>query len=600
MSMDPLMAAASHNLTCSRLCQLPEKILIGIMKLLDPLDMQCLRRACRLFLRLYCDASFADSHDVQGFWHWMSGYQHWLSPDTSYWPKKSGPTLISRLERDVQHLCGSCRSMRAKSDWPSRVKELDTESLYCWGCKKHHPSVLFSPYERKKKDDRICIGRQGHIRLCDHKVVTWDMVSKAAAQLIKVDAKFRARIPLSRYEHPEHHSKHHKEAMKVQCPNVSPYVEIYGVEGHDLVLSLNWQGHMVVEGDAPIKPAVLCKQLEEFRKGVAEFIAPKLPPGRLPEMSCFDPNRCDCLYFEGMEQLPDWPRPLPDALKMDSCRAQPESRLTALRNAAEDPESWAGGHKATMQFIANSGYGVSELQVSVEPCMTGENRCLAIRYRRLIGLCYGRDGQHKWLDQVTPAWCQALEPKSYELTTQDNVFYVNALGALHKDLYNTKSHICDATLLACQAINLYQFTGHNHTMAEWTSHAKGLAQILQLRGPAAHTSGVGHAIFESCRINLIIASLCQQEDTFLAQDSWKSLSLSIETNNQFDRIVDILVGLPNLVARAKDLGSWADSAKKDNARSALFEQCVNLMRELKACKDPQSYLLYGGGRLMLL
>jgi hypothetical protein len=161
-------------------------------------------------------------------------------------------------------------------------------------------------------------------------------------------------------------------------------------------------------------------------------------------------------------------------------------------------------------------------------------------------------------------------------------FYVKALGALRKDLYNTKSHLCDATLLACQAINLYQFTGRNHTMTEWTSHAKGLAQILQLRGPSAHTSGVGQAIFESCRINLIIAALCQQEETFLAQDSWKSLSLSIETNNQFDRIVDILIGLPILVARGKVIDSWEDSGERDNARSVLFEQSVNLMRELRA------------------
>lgn len=164
-----------------------------------------------------------------------------------------------------------------------------------------------------------------------------------------------------------------------------------------------------------------------------------------------------------------------------------------------------------------------------------------------------------------------------------DAFYLQALGALHKDLCNTKNHLCDATLHACQAINLYQFTGHNHTMAEWTSHAKGLAQILRLRGPAAHTSGVGQAIFESCQINLIIAALCQQEETFLAQDSWKSLSLSIETNNQFDRIVDIVIGLPSLVARGKVLDSWEDSGDKDNTRSVLFEQYVNLKRELKAC-----------------
>ncbi|CAG9949761.1 unnamed protein product [Clonostachys rosea f. rosea IK726] len=404
MSMDPLMAAASHNLTCSRLCQLPEKILIGLMKLLGPLDMQCLRRACRLFLRLYCDSSFADSHDVQNFWHWMSLYEHWLSPDRSYWPKLSSPTLISRLERDVQGLCSICRSMRAKSDWTSRVKKLSTESLYCWG------------WERQKKDGRVCIGRQGHIRLCDHKMVTWEMVSKAAKQLINVGGNFKARIQLSRCDHTDHHPKHHNLAMALQCRKVSPSAEIRGVEGHSLILSLTWQGHMLVEGDAPIKPEVLCKQLGQFRKGVAQFIAPRLPPGRLPEMSCFDPNRCDCLYFEGMDQLPDWPGPLPSDLKIDSCRTHPELRLTALRNAAGDSKSWPDGHMTSVPFIANYEYGASELRMFVEPCVTGDKRCLAIRYVRDIGLCYGTDKRPEWLDHVTPAWCQALEP---ELDTED-------------------------------------------------------------------------------------------------------------------------------------------------------------------------------------
>lgn len=199
--------------------------------------------------------------------------------------------------------------------------------------------------------------------------------------------------------------------------NVS--ANICGMEGHGLMLDLSWQGHMLVEGDAPIKPTVLCEQLGEFRKGVAQIIAPRLPLGRLPEMSCFGPNRCDCLYFEGMEQLPDWPRPSPNALKMDSCRAYPEARLKALRNVAEDSISWPGGHTTVARFIANYEYGASELQISVESCVTGDNRCLAIRCRRLIGLCYCTEERPKWPDHVTLAWCQALEPKSYELTTRD-------------------------------------------------------------------------------------------------------------------------------------------------------------------------------------
>ena len=58
-------------------------------------------------------------------------------------------------------------------------------------------------------------------------------------------------------------------------------------------------------------PAFLRQQLEGFRKGAAEFIAPESTLGRLGEMNCFDPNRCRCLYYAGMEQLPrGWQLPL--------------------------------------------------------------------------------------------------------------------------------------------------------------------------------------------------------------------------------------------------------------------------------------------------
>ncbi|VUC28273.1 unnamed protein product [Clonostachys rosea] len=438
--MDPLMAAASHNLTCSRLCQLPDDILIGIMKLLDPLDMQCLRRACRLFLRLYCDPTFVESHDIEGFWSHPSEHQFWLSPDSSYWPKLSGPALISRLVRDVQGLCGTCRSMRAKSDWASRTEKLISESLYCSGCKKHHPLALFSPDQRREVDDRICFGREGHIRLCDHKVVTWETVSKAAKQLINIDCGLEAKIQVSRCDHRAHYPRHHNYSMEFQCPNVSPTAEICGVEGHSLILSLTWQGHMLVEGDRPITPQVLCKHLGQFRKGVAKFIAPKLAPGRFPEMSCFDPNCCDCLYFEGMEQLPDWPRPSDETLKLNSCRLHPEFRLRALRNATDDSESWPDGHKALLRPIANSEYGASELRIVVEPCVTGDSRCLSIRYRRNIELSYPTDERTEWLDRVTPAWCQALEPDSYESTLEAiGVNWCYTLGCMNYYEYLRKA-----------------------------------------------------------------------------------------------------------------------------------------------------------------
>lgn len=44
------------------LLNLPEKLLLMIMKLLDPGSIQCLRRTNRIFLRLFSNSAFRDFH----------------------------------------------------------------------------------------------------------------------------------------------------------------------------------------------------------------------------------------------------------------------------------------------------------------------------------------------------------------------------------------------------------------------------------------------------------------------------------------------------------------------------------------------------------
>lgn len=43
------------------------------------------------------------------------------------------------------------------------------------------------------------------------------MVSKAAEQLIHVDGKLKPTIQHTHCDHPDHHPKHHNDAMELQC-----------------------------------------------------------------------------------------------------------------------------------------------------------------------------------------------------------------------------------------------------------------------------------------------------------------------------------------------------------------------------------------------
>ncbi|KAH8680553.1 hypothetical protein BX600DRAFT_444672 [Xylariales sp. PMI_506] len=62
LDMDPLVAAVFHNENCSALCRLPEELTLAIIEHLDLGSSQCLRRTCRLFLRLYSSPQFSSSH----------------------------------------------------------------------------------------------------------------------------------------------------------------------------------------------------------------------------------------------------------------------------------------------------------------------------------------------------------------------------------------------------------------------------------------------------------------------------------------------------------------------------------------------------------
>ncbi|KAK7967227.1 uncharacterized protein PG986_001504 [Apiospora aurea] len=68
------------------------------------------------------------------------------------------------------------------------------QTMLCSGCKAYHPVFLFSPVERQKGPSRrVCIGRQGHIRLCQHKMVEWQ-------HLAGYGSSSNGHTPINKYE----------------------------------------------------------------------------------------------------------------------------------------------------------------------------------------------------------------------------------------------------------------------------------------------------------------------------------------------------------------------------------------------------------------
>lgn len=427
LAMDPLIAAAVHNSTCSPLCSLSEEILVEIMTyaVLCPTSLQCLRRTSRVFLRLYCSKVFAPTHRLDILT--LPNYQchHWPEPCAQYHTRHFQKILSSQLHKDLEGFCGDCRASRLAPSWARRVDRLLGEQLWCSGCQKKHRRIQFSQDQRRApRTNRVCIGREGHIRLCEHRVITWDDIRSAAKQLSLIDWELMPSVELFRCCHRSHIPVFHapQTASFAHARDSFPSASITKLSGNRLALVLRCQSHMLVEKPCQhaTTPSRLRKQLQESRKGVAEFIAPEMAPGRLPEMNCFDPNRCSCLHLEGSEHLRRWGRPLVGDLRLPSCRRDHKYYLRALQpgDVDNDPEQkgWVGGHCSQIQTTGMGNFGTSTLHLSVNPCISGHPQCLSINYKREVDISYKKTYFRAWNDTVLMSWCQAMDPDSYNLT----------------------------------------------------------------------------------------------------------------------------------------------------------------------------------------
>lgn len=424
-NMDPLVAAIFHNQHFSRLCRLSEELLLIIMQQLDPMSLQCLRRACRLFLRLYSSPEFSSSHSSM-YKDEDERFNPWQQPRAECWPVEELPPLLAR---DTSRYCNDCRAARSHPGWQDRNDRLAIQHLHCSGCHIDHPMAMFSMDQRQESESlsRVCIAHEGFIRLCDHQVIKMDDVALIARSLSQLNTG-ESDLPgvvlcFPRCDNPSHLPKHHGIGdTHMDYIEEYPYATIQGNYQSDIDLVLRWVGHLYLpelDDKQRLSPELVHQKLEQdIRPGAAEHIAPELPPGRLPEMLCFDPNRCSCLSYPGNEQLGrGWSLMPIQNIKFPTCRTDATQKLGS------------GTHQAGLVTTGVTMNGSSWLMVRIRPCPIS-SQCLQVEYKRYITIV--RHGHPPGYTNV--GWCQALDPDSYNLTEDKEgfgVFWCRQKGCLN-------------------------------------------------------------------------------------------------------------------------------------------------------------------------
>lgn len=184
-------------------------------------------------------------------------------------------------------------------------------------------------------------------------------------------------------------------------------------------ISLNWDAHLPLRRDEwPLTAAALRPQLARLRDNTGRSICPALAPGvgiDLPELRCFDPNTCDCVRFEGSENV-DWH--LCSRLETNKGgHTDLTKRLyppRALTKTGPKCESALRKHNISPADGA-SCYGPEYHDIKIQPCHSS-SLCLTVSYVRGMR---ARSGIY-----LDPTWYQALDPGSYSLRADSDGFGV--------------------------------------------------------------------------------------------------------------------------------------------------------------------------------
>ena len=337
----PLVAATLHNYNNSPIYRLPEENIATIFSHLDHnvLHHLCLRRVSRLFRRLCLkDMPIVNFHPFAPnpsqesliyFNHVLKrDYQDWWSsPETRPYLR----ALRSRLRRD--QLCENCqvygystaaleqfrRSGVCKIEpvWTGckfSAKNQQWVYMYCDACDRFHASRAFSRSQRYAlPKGRVCIGREGVVRLCEHVAVSWADVERSLDQRCGrchglLDTDGARLLDISCFD------ATHKTACWGSVCNrwdMRPRIRLeHTVDGGPMFLVLTWTGHMTldVNNESRFDSYDVRRMFEQHRRtGAAHYLLTGGQPHTAlspTEMRCFARPGCTCIGYAG---LPDHP-----------------------------------------------------------------------------------------------------------------------------------------------------------------------------------------------------------------------------------------------------------------------------------------------------
>ncbi|KAK3345850.1 hypothetical protein B0T25DRAFT_265026 [Lasiosphaeria hispida] len=305
------------------LYQLPTEILLEIRNQTDAATKAVMRSVCSLFLRLIEDLECSKNH-----WG-LPACDH--NPETRL-SKRQAEEARAILKRYMRGRCNECRTYRISGRYDKTIRQFRKRE-WCSGCRGNHPLFLFSPHQRAlPPSERLCIGREGRLRLCDDQYVTWSGAIRTDSGLL--DGRSKSTKVTTYTANARHTKVSDAASMQKGClPKIKiTKVELarsHGTQANNI--NLHWAIPVLrLDPSTPVTKKQLQTHLTAAKNAFGVSLCPhvEIDDGQL--LLPFEPKRCACFDHSTKPGSPPQQSSAPQA-SCGSCGGQPGSNKKCCR-----------------------------------------------------------------------------------------------------------------------------------------------------------------------------------------------------------------------------------------------------------------------------
>ncbi|RAL12815.1 Zn(II)2Cys6 transcription factor [Aspergillus homomorphus CBS 101889] len=168
--------------------------------------------------------------------------------------------------------------------------------------------------------------------------------------------------------------------------------------------------------------------------------------------------------------------------------------------------------------------------------------------------------------------------------------YIESLYRLRVSLNNPRECYSSEVFCAVMILCLYELFTNTHETDAWMKHAKGLSQLVELRGAARFQSDFDHVLLKASRGLIVMYSLFSGERCFLASNEWHTVmiqhpntGLGADLARLVEQFFVFFTFAPSLVHQLYDLKD-ADHTQPDIVAKAdeLLARALAMQRKLLA------------------